>query len=342
MTEALRITPNNVENFILRGRCAFVLKRTDEALLDLEQAEKFGPKDANIFYWRGLMLKNLKKPEEAIASISRAIELSPSVAAYWYDRALLYDDAGKTQADLDDYTRVVALEPQHKIAHNNQGAAFESLGRLDEAEAAYTISNRVDPRYIYPIRNLVGIYGLKYEKNADPILKEKGWQGLETIFKLAPDDKYNLKARGHFYKRIREWEKAVGDLKAFHEWKPDNLFVLTDLGTCLSQLERHEEVVLYLEKAIALSPEHPRNLNNLGWSKVKLGQFAAGLELAERSLKLRPGDLPTLNTRAHARAGVGDREGAIKDHRDVVKRANPGSSTAIDSENALKEMGEMP
>lgn len=342
LTQALRMTPDSVEAFILRGRSAFVLKRTDEALLDLEQAEKFGRKNANIHYWRGLMLKDLKKPTEAVASISRAIELDATVAVYWYNRALLHDDLNKTQAALDDYTKTIALSPRNKFAHNNQGANYEELGRLDEAEAAYNTSIQIDSNYIYPNRNLISIYGKKHEKDPDPILIEKGIQGLEKIFKLAPDDKYNLSARGRFYKRIRQCDKAVDDLKAFHEWKPDAVYALTDLGFCLSTLERHQEVILYLEKAIALSPDHPGNLNNLAWSKVKLGQFQVGLEIVERSLKLRPDDIPTLNTRAHARAGVGDREGAIKDHREVLKRAKPGSISAVDSGNALKEMGETP
>lgn len=341
-TASLLIDPTTAVVFTNRARANALLKRWEEAHLDLDQAEKFEPTNSRIPYYRGLILKDQKKPKEAISALTRAIDLAPGIAQYWYDRALLHDDTKQTQAALDDYTKTVALSPGHKFAHNNRGVAYEFLGRFDEAESAYLAAIQIDPNYIFAARNLVGIYGWKYEKSPDPIWKEKSLKNLELIFRLAPDDKFNFRARGRFFKRIRECGKAVDDLKTFHEWRPKDVSVLADLGYCLSQLERHSEVVLYLEKAIVISPEHASNLNNLAWSKVKLGQFAEGLDLAERSLALRPSNLPTLNTRAHAKAGLGDRIGAIADHREIIRRGKPEDSAVIDSTAALRAMGEKP
>lgn len=342
LTEALFVNPGSVNTFILRGRSAFLLKQTDHALIDLEQAEKLAPKDARIFYWRAIAYRDLDRPDDAMAEIGKAIELNPKDPSLWSQRGWLFDKRSNYSAAADDYAKAIALNPGNKVYLNNYGTVLEALGRLEAAETAYRSSLSLDPTYIYPARNLVNIFGKMHEKSPDLALKAKGQEALDRLLKLEPDDKENLRRAGLFYKRVRDWEKAAENLKAYDEWKPGDLSVLTDLGFCLSNLGRHAEVVPVLEKAIALSPNHAGNLNNLGWSKFKLGDPAMGLELSERSLKLRPGDPPTLNTRAHAKAALGDREGAIKDHREAIRLAKPGAPVIADSTNALKELGETP
>lgn len=342
LTEALFVNPASVNTFILRGRSAFLLKRTDHALIDLEQAEKLAPKDARVFYWRAIAYRDLDRMDDAIAEFGKAIELNPKEPLYWHERGWVLDKRQNYRASVEDYAKAVALAPRDRIYQNNYGVALERTGRLEEAIAAYQNAMAVDPGYIRAYWNLVDLSGRMLEKTPDPALKAKGQEALDRLLKLEPDDKERLRRAGLFYKRVRDCKKAAENLKAYDEWKPGNLSVLTDLGFCLGNLGRHAEVVPVLEKAIALSPNHAGNLNNLGWSKFKLGDPAMGLELSERSLKLRPGDPPTLNTRAHAKAALGDREGAIKDHREAIRLAKPGAPVIADSTNALKELGETP
>ncbi len=342
LTQSLLLEPNQPDAFILRGRSAFLIGQTDNAILDTEQAEKLAPKNAEIFYWRGVMLRELKKPDEAITQFGRAIEVEPTNATYWYERGWLHSEANRHQAAADDYQKAIALAPGNKRYLNNYGSVLDSLGRLDEAELAFRSSISVDADYVYPIRNLIGIYGRKHEASPDPEVKTRGQEMLDKLLKLEPQNKDNIRTAGMFYKRVRDCEKAVVSFRTYLDGKPDDLLSLSILGFCLSHLERHAEVVPVLEKALNLSPEHATNLNNLGWAHVKLGDFAKGLELAEQSLKIRPGDPPSLNTRAHAKALLGDREGAIKDHREAIRLSKPGSPTIPESTNALKALGEEP
>ena len=69
---------------------------------------------------------------------------------------------------------------------------------------------------------------------------------------------------------------------------------------------------MHFERGLAIVPEHPRLLANLGWSKVLAGELQAGEQLLRRSLETAPDSLVTRSNLAFAVALQGNYEDARK------------------------------
>jgi len=70
--------------------------------------------------------------------------------------------------------------------------------------------------------------------------------------------------------------------------KPDFEIVIGNKGFCLLQLEKYEEAITYLDKALEINPQNYINLENKGLCLEKLGQIDKAVDNYEKSLILRP------------------------------------------------------
>lgn len=70
--------------------------------------------------------------------------------------------------------------------------------------------------------------------------------------------------------------------------KPDFEIVIGNKGFCLLQLEKYEEAIICLDKALEINPQNYINLENKGLCFEKLGQIDEAVDNYEKSLVLRP------------------------------------------------------
>lgn len=70
--------------------------------------------------------------------------------------------------------------------------------------------------------------------------------------------------------------------------KPDFEIVIGNKGFCLLQLEKYEEAITCLDKALEINPQNYINLENKGFCFEKLGQINEAVDNYEKSLILRP------------------------------------------------------
>lgn len=70
--------------------------------------------------------------------------------------------------------------------------------------------------------------------------------------------------------------------------KPDFEIVIGNKGFCLLQLEKYEEAITCLDKALEINPQNYINLENKGLCFEKLGQIDEAVDNYEKSLILRP------------------------------------------------------
>ena len=70
--------------------------------------------------------------------------------------------------------------------------------------------------------------------------------------------------------------------------KPDFEIVIGNKGFCLLQLEKYEEAITCLDKALEINPQNYINLENKGLCFEKLGQIDEAVDNYEKSLVLRP------------------------------------------------------
>lgn len=85
-----------------------------------------------------------------------------------------------------------------------------------------------------------------------------------------------------------KWEEAVPLMMRAADEYPTDGELLINLGTALLQLDRNEEGVVWLEKAVAVAPDSPAAHNNLGVALAKEQRWEESAQQFERTLELKP------------------------------------------------------
>ena len=115
------------------GKVYISLRRTDEAIRELELALKESPGDADASYFLGGLLAQGERYTEAIPYLERAKKVKPDFwAPYFY--------LGKAKLRLEQpaeavvlLQRAVALNPDEATAYFQLGRALQACGRDVEA-----------------------------------------------------------------------------------------------------------------------------------------------------------------------------------------------------------------
>jgi tetratricopeptide (TPR) repeat protein len=93
----------------------------EDALRDLDRAEKLDGADYWIALDRGIVLVELDRKEEALAEFNRAVSMDPDVFYPYVYRAGIKDDFGDFEGAAQDYMVLTRLNPEYYFA-------FEGLG----------------------------------------------------------------------------------------------------------------------------------------------------------------------------------------------------------------------
>ncbi|MFN8644468.1 MAG: tetratricopeptide repeat protein [Candidatus Binatia bacterium] len=85
-----------------------------------------------------------------------------------------------------------------------------------------------------------------------------------------------------------KWEEAVPLMTRAAEENPADGEMLINLGTALLQLDRNEEGVVWLQKAVSVVPDSPAAHNNLGVALAKEQRWEEAAAEFQRTLELKP------------------------------------------------------
>jgi tetratricopeptide (TPR) repeat protein len=134
--EVLKLDPKFLGVHLELGKVYISLRRTDDAVRELELALKENPGDADASYFLGGLLAQGERYKEAIPYLERAKKAKPDFwAPYFY--------LGKAKLRLDQpaeavvlLQRAVALNPDEASAYYQLGKSLEACGREAEARRA--------------------------------------------------------------------------------------------------------------------------------------------------------------------------------------------------------------
>src|ERR1035441_3995624 len=134
--EVLRLDPRFPGVHLELGKVYISLRRTDDAIRELELALKENPGDADASYFLGGLLAQVERYAEAIPYLERARKVKPDFwAPYFY--------LGKAKLRLEQpaeavvlLQRAVQLNPDEASAYNQLGRALQACGREVEASRA--------------------------------------------------------------------------------------------------------------------------------------------------------------------------------------------------------------
>lgn len=187
------------------------------------------------------------------------------LAAATYRRNLVWKD------ELSLWTDVVAKSPNKPRVHNNLGAAYAELGRLDDAIHEYGIALHLDPS-LSETHNDLGVAYAKQGRLDDAI------RAYAVALRLSPNDPsihYNF---GNAYLRQGRVDEAISEYRIALQRDPEFPDIHNNLGNAYFQQGEFEEAVSEYRVALKLDPENPDIHTNLGAVYAKQGRLEAAVE----------------------------------------------------------------
>jgi len=150
-------------------------------------------------------------------------------------------------------------------------------------------NNPDEPRLLQAIGNILRDQEA-YAQAADYYAR-----AIDIIGEPAPEHWMYYYARGICFERMKEWDKAEGDLEKALELNPDQASVMNYLGYSWVDQNMHlEKAMDLIREAVSREPNNGYYVDSLGWAHYKLGQFDRAVKHLEKAVELRPED-PILN-----------------------------------------------
>ncbi|MEW6115212.1 MAG: tetratricopeptide repeat protein [Thermodesulfobacteriota bacterium] len=113
----------------------------------LERIHPLDPEDPVILYNLGVAHTFLKREKEALASFERTVQIEPGYVQAWYNMGQIYLILEKDfSRALNCFDKAATLRPDYVSAHHQKGVAWELLGDLDKAVAAWRKTLELDPQ----------------------------------------------------------------------------------------------------------------------------------------------------------------------------------------------------
>jgi tetratricopeptide (TPR) repeat protein len=149
----------------------------DDALRDLDRAEKMNGDDYWIAVDRGIVLVELRRKQEALPEFNRAIAMNPEVFLAYVYSAGIKDELGDYEGAEHDFGELARLKPEYYFAFEGLGLQKMRRGLWAEARDAFLEVYKQAPEANYAL--LAALCWMRAGKMSDPKVF------LETALKKA-------------------------------------------------------------------------------------------------------------------------------------------------------------
>ncbi len=203
LDRTLFIEPRNGLGYLQRGHLRFMQMDWDRALLDYQEALRFGQDSPNLHACRGRIWLVKEQYDRAIRDLTVAIDRGLTDASLYESRGTAHLFNGQYDqaiADLDESLRRQTNDgpnrwANHWVAHNNRGTAYLNRGDFDQALADFQQAIRLQPDQPNAYKNLAWLQatcpqlgfrdGLQAIANATRALELTEWKATEWYEILA-------------------------------------------------------------------------------------------------------------------------------------------------------------
>jgi tetratricopeptide (TPR) repeat protein len=236
---------------------------------------------------------------EAISLLESLSANSPQNAAVLSLLGLAYETAGKPERALQFYQKAVAAEPGNHDYYLDYARMLADLNRYDESEKFIESS----------LRQFGDDYALTIRLGALQMLQGKLEEARQT-FRKAIDANPGV-ALGHValaqtYLREHHDENAARELADTRAKLAPDANVEHYYGLALLRLQRYQEAIAPLQRAIRLNPDDAETSYLLGKAEIALNRTEAARADFERAIQLDPQNASAYYQLSRIYAGLGE------------------------------------
>lgn len=243
-----------------KGFAQSKLSQFKEALESYEGALKVDSQDTLSLVGSCEALSKLNRLTEAVTACDLAIKtnknwrnFTPAIA--WYNKGLVQRKIGQVEEAITSFDQALALNPKDTNIWLEHGKALSAVGQFSQAAISYDFAVKLSPNY-----------------------------SLALAYQASNLNKFRNKES--YEKAIEATDKA---LQGDNQWGDSSpALAWEERGIALAGLQRYEEGLSSIERAIALNTKNPETWNNRAATQWFLGRYTEALASSDRAVTLNP------------------------------------------------------
>jgi len=272
--------------YVTLGRVHDATGKADLAVQEFQHALQLDPRNADALNGMAHAYENAGRTKDAEAAFQQVIALRPdywdgyNTLALFYDRQRRYDEA------IAQQQKALKLTPDNALLYFNLGAFYLDTGDLKKhpaAEQALRKSIALSPMYAaYANLGILYLQEKRYQESAQ--MSEKAlqqndkdyvvWDNLAGAYDWLKNKDKAAEARARELELV---EKQAGA-------KERDAQIQSVLGVLYAQKKLRDKALSRVQAALALSPDDPGILANIGEAYEDLGERREAIEFLEKSM----------------------------------------------------------
>ena len=232
-----------------RAQAALDRGDLEQAKAELTRLTTLTPRSPEALQRLGRVFEQQNLIVDAENCYGRALALDPDYVAALIGMGRVEALRGNPQGALDRLETAIEIEPHEASAHLALGGVLESLGKVEEAQAAYFRSLSADPLLAEASRRIASLQLGRNE--ADQALAR-----LDQTLESTPGDGEALLLRGRAHLALGHVAPAVADLHAAAARLPDRPDVHFNLALALEAARKPADALKSAEQALKLAPDY--------------------------------------------------------------------------------------
>jgi tetratricopeptide (TPR) repeat protein len=268
--------------------------RTDRAEQLYRRVLAIEPANADALHLLGVLLAQRGQYAEALGLLQQAATVMPGIAEFHRHVADVHAMLNQQANALAAYQRAAQLNPRDGNALYGAARAAAGLARDAEARTFLERFVQLDPNQA-PAWADLGVILTRLGAIETAI------QALERSLAIDGNSAHALTAYGDALRIAGHADQAYEPARRGAELQTSEAWPQIAYGNVLQVLARFDEAVAQYEKALALAPMHFDALNNLGLTRLKMGEPVAAMEVWDRAMQ-KYADNP--NLRANRSLGM--------------------------------------
>lgn len=228
---AIVLLPEFPNSYVHRALIWIAERRYEQAIEDLNYAQKIVPKDPVILMNLAGALTQIGQVDRAIETYNQAIVERPDAAKLYYNRAIAYILKNDREKALSDLNQVITLQPKFADAYGNRGVLLRVDGKDEKALADFDAAITLSPRDV------------KFRENRADVLSTLGRYSealdeFDAALKFDPGNPELYLGRGRVHLFLQHSSASIEDLKIAVRLRPLNPYPVIWLH--IARLHAHD------------------------------------------------------------------------------------------------------
>jgi tetratricopeptide (TPR) repeat protein len=273
--------------YVTLGRIHNATGKPDLAVQEFQHALELDPRGIEALTGMAHAYENAGRLKDAEAAFQRVIALRPDYWDGYNSLALFYDGQKRYDEALTQLHKALELTPDNAQLYFNLGAVYLDSGDLKkhpEAEKALRKSIELSPTYAaYANLGILYMQERRYEESArmsEKALQQNDkdyivWDNAATAYEWL---KQNDKARAARERELQLLEESAAT-------KDRDAQVQSVLSVLYAQKKMRDKALKRVQAALALSPDDPGILSNVGEAYEDLGERREAIKFIEKSMQ---------------------------------------------------------